>query len=115
MSKFRPLSFYEESLKTGYKLLPFQFTRLEGDEYLVSNLVGEFVILDRPTLEDFARHTLAPKTSVYDTLKSKHFLLDDDSRLGAGIFAVVDLADLETFSACSTCDRRTPLPRKTLP
>ena len=66
MSKFRPLSFYEESLKTGYKLLPFQFTRLEGDEYLVSNLVGEFVTLDRPTLEHFARHTLA--TTRYRTV-----------------------------------------------
>ena len=99
MSKFRPLSFYEDSLKTGYKLLPFQFTRLEGDEYLVSNLVGEFVTLDRPTLEHFARHTLAPKTSVYDTLKSKHFLLDDDSSVALDLLALKLRTKLYTLSA----------------
>lgn len=98
MSKFRSLSFYEESLKTGYKLLPFRFSRLDGDQYVASNLVGEFAVLDRNTLEQFAKRTLDPKSNTYDLLKSKHFLIDDDSSVALDLLALKLRTKLQVLS-----------------
>ncbi len=88
MSKFRPLSDYEVSLQKGYALLPFRFSRLNGDEYVLTNDVGEFTVLDRRTLEDFAHHRLSPSTISYDDLKSRHFLTDDDSSIAIDLLAL---------------------------
>lgn len=102
MSKFHPLHKYEEALGSGYRLLPFRFTQLEGDDYVVSNLVGEFVTLNRATLDKFAKLTLAPNDPAYSELKSKHFLLDDDSKVTVDLLTVklrTKLAPLSNFTA----------------
>ena len=88
MSKFHPLSFYEEPLKSGYKLLPFRFSRLENDEYVISNLVGQFVVMNRDCLEKFVRHSLAHDNVIYAELKSKHFLIDSDSTVALDLLAL---------------------------
>ena len=88
MSKFHPLSFYETPLAAGYKLLPFRFTALEGAEYVLSNSVGEFSVHSRSTLTDLVEHRLSPSDEVYKTLKSKHFLLDEDSSVAIELLAL---------------------------
>lgn len=88
MSKFRPLSFYEQSLNTGYRLLPFAFSVLEGEEYVLTNPVGEFTILKRQALGEFVRHQLSPQSPAYNLLKSKHFLLDSDSSVALDLLAL---------------------------
>jgi len=98
MSKFKPLSFYEEPLKAGYKLLPFQFTKLDDKSYFLSNLVGEFAILDRVTLEQFAKHLLDAKNANYDLLKSRHFLIDDDSSVALDLLALKLRTKLQVLS-----------------
>jgi hypothetical protein len=77
MSKFKPLQHYEEALSAGYRLLPFRFTQLEGDRYVASNIAGEFVVIDRSKLDEFAKLELAPNDPLYSELKSKHFLLGE--------------------------------------
>ncbi len=79
MSKFLPLTHYNEPLAGGYRLLPFNFTPLDAADYVATTSVGEFVVLDRATLERFARHQLLPNDPFYNLLKAKHFFLDDDS------------------------------------
>lgn len=79
MGKFQPLSSYEKPLAEGYRLLPFRFTRLHNDDYVVTNQAGEFTILDRESLVALVRHHLTPASHVYDDLKSKHLLMDADS------------------------------------
>jgi His-Xaa-Ser system radical SAM maturase HxsB len=81
VSKFHPLEVYEEPLAAGYTLLPFNFTRLREDQYVLSNQAGEFLVLDRPNLERFVRHKLDNRSEPYKDLKSKHFLIDHDSRV----------------------------------
>jgi len=98
VSKFKPLTFYEESLKTGYKLLPFRFTKLEGKKYVASNLVGEFVVLDRSVLAQFANGTIDQKTDEYNLLKSKHFLIDDDSSVALDLLALKLRTKLQVLS-----------------
>lgn len=102
MSKFQSLQKYEETLASGYRLLPFRFTQLEGDTYVASNMVGEFTVMDRAALDDFAGGRLEPHDPVYSELKAKHFLLDGDSDVTVDLLSVklrTKLAPLANFTA----------------
>ena len=79
VNKFQSLSTYQQSQEDGYGLLPFRFTSLNDSEYVLTNQVGEFVVVDRPTLQALVQHKLCPTTEVYNDLKSKHFITDRDS------------------------------------
>lgn len=66
-------------LKSGYALLPFRFIRIDHERYVVVNEVGEWHVLVRSELEALVRKTLAFNSPLYLSLKSKHFLWDNDS------------------------------------
>lgn len=102
MSRFQPLSEYEKPLNDGYRLLPFRFAHLHDDEYVVSNLVGEFVLIGRNTLEAFAKGRLDHHQPIFAELKSKHFLIDDDSSAAVDLLALklrTKLAPLANFTS----------------
>ena len=89
MSRFQPLSAYERPLVDGYRLLPFRFTALNDCEYVLTNQAGEFIVVERPTLEALVRHQLpAMAGGLYDDLKSKHFLIDQDSSVATDLLAL---------------------------
>ncbi|MDB5334944.1 MAG: hypothetical protein JWN70_563, partial [Planctomycetaceae bacterium] len=48
----------------------------------------EHYVLRRPVLQQLIRHELATESPVYDELKSRHFLLDADSRVALDLLAV---------------------------
>lgn len=73
----------------GYTLLPFRFIRLDKQRYVAINEVGEWQVLSRLDLEAFVRKTLDQNSSLYLSLKSKHFLQDSDSNV------VLDLLTLK--------------------
>jgi uncharacterized protein len=79
VSKFQPLSAFQKPLIDGYQLLPFRFTSLDDHEYVLTNQAGEFIVLERRTLEALVRHQLPATDGLYDDLKSKHFIIDRDS------------------------------------
>ena len=117
MSRFRPLSAYEGSLTEGYKLLPFRFTRLVRDEYVLSNQAGEFLILDRSTIETFVRHQLPYSSPAYSELKARHFLLDSDSDVALDLLALKvrtklhrlsNFTSLHMFVVTLRCDHSCP-------
>lgn len=102
MSKFQDLRHYEKALDAGYHLLPFRFIQLDGDRYVASNLTGEFVVLDRAKLQEFAERQLSPSDPLYSELKSKHFLLDHDSISSVDLLSVklrTKLEPLANFTA----------------
>ncbi len=73
MSKFRTLDKYVK--KQGqYELLPFRFEQLEGEDVVVTNFVGEFVILKRDKLDDVVHKRLSPTDETYSLLRSRHFI-----------------------------------------
>lgn len=102
MSKFLTLERFESALESGYQLLPFRFTQLNDNQYVLSNLAGEFMVLDRRQLDNFAQGRLRVHDPVYAELKSKHFLIDADSTVAIDLLALkvrTKLAPLANFTA----------------
>jgi uncharacterized protein len=73
MSKFSTLDKYV-SQQGKYELLPFRFESLDGDDVVVTNFVGEFVILKRNKLDDVVHKRLLPSDETYSLLRSRHFI-----------------------------------------
>jgi His-Xaa-Ser system radical SAM maturase HxsB len=62
----------------SYRLLPFRYTRVDGEELLV-NEAGEYHFAPSGTVADIVQHRLPMNTGLYQTLKAKQFLYDDES------------------------------------
>jgi len=100
MSKFQELEAFQPA-SSDYQLLPFRFTQLRGDNYVLTNAIGEFTILDRATLERFGKQTLSKADDAYAELKGKHFLVDTSSSVAVDLLALklrTKLAPLANFT-----------------
>jgi uncharacterized protein len=73
MSKFSALDKYV-SQQGKYELLPFRFESLEGNDVVLTNFVGEFVILKRDKLDEVVQKRLSPTDETYALLRSRHFI-----------------------------------------
>ncbi|WP_408596488.1 His-Xaa-Ser system radical SAM maturase HxsB [Limnohabitans sp.] len=73
MSKFSTLDKYV-SKEGQYELLPFRFESLDGDDVVLTNFVGEFVILKRGKLDEVVHKRLSPSDETYSLLRSRHFI-----------------------------------------
>jgi uncharacterized protein len=80
--------------RAGYRLLPFQFDRV-GERYLLTNLVGEWLLVAREVLEDLVEHRLPPSSPVYADLASKHFVMDSSSDVAVDLVALKQWSRLE--------------------
>lgn len=76
---FRPLTEFEDSNATNYRLLPFRFMRWPDDLVLLTNECGEFEFVSPDTFAALANHRLPSGDPSYVNLKSKHFLSDKQS------------------------------------
>lgn len=88
MSKFQALSNYERPLAGGYSITPFNFTRLDDRDYVLTNLAGEFLLLRLSDIVAFVRHDLSPNSDAYNALKAKHFLIDSDSSVAIDLLTL---------------------------
>src|SRR3546814_9048056 len=89
MSKFQPIEFYErKSSLHKYKLLPFRFSELDGERYVLTNIAGEFLIAPKAAIADFVEHKLAPSNPLYKNLRSRHFLIDDRTNVEPELLAI---------------------------
>lgn len=116
-TRFRPREDFESSLGSGYRLLPFNFTALNKHEYVATNQAGQYVIVDRATLEDFVRHKLPYQSDAYSAFKSAHFLIDADSDVALDLLALkvrtknerfADFTGLHIFVASLRCEHACP-------
>jgi uncharacterized protein len=88
MARFKPLEeFFAQELH-GYEFLPFKFHRLKTGRVFVSNIVGEWLVLDTQTFELFASSRLTPASASYADLRARHFLLDRDSGVAVDLLTV---------------------------
>ncbi|XXU30709.1 His-Xaa-Ser system radical SAM maturase HxsB [Sorangium sp. So ce887] len=108
---FQPRSAYAP--RGGYRLLPLRFGHLDETTYVVTNDVGEYVRLDRDELIAFVERRLAPDTSAYKALKSRHLLYEDDSSVAFDLLAlkyrsraerIAEFTGLHIFVVTLRCD-----------
>lgn len=82
-----------------YRLLPFRFGRLRENTYILTNDVGEYVLLPRHDLTAFVDRTLDPATSSYKELKARHFLFDPGTRSALDLLALKYRTRVEGLAA----------------
>lgn len=112
---FRPPAYFHGA---EYQLLPFRFLRLEErGRYLLTNLVGEYLLVDRNELVALTRHQLDPQSALYHDLKGKHFLHDGVSDVALELLAakyrtrqsaLPSLTGLHLFVVTLRCDHSCP-------
>ena len=76
MSKFQPHESYLNSTKK-YSLLPLKFERLDEEEVVLTNMVGQYALLTRSKLDELVTHKLDQQDEDYIALRSKHFLAEE--------------------------------------
>lgn len=79
-AQFRP--------QPDYRLLPFRFGRLDDRRLILTNDVGERVILCREELQALVDRRLGPDSNTYRNLKARHFVFDDNSRIALDLLAL---------------------------
>src|SRR5467141_912755 len=88
MSKFQPLSFYATQESVEYQLLPFRFSELNSQKYLLTNLAGEFHTLEKKKLQVFVCHQLPADDPDYIDMRAKQFLLDAHNEIAPELLAL---------------------------
>ncbi|MBF5038439.1 His-Xaa-Ser system radical SAM maturase HxsB [Methylophilus sp. 13] len=73
MSKFKGIESYSAK-DSSYELLPFKFDRFNDERYIITNLVGEYLLIEHDDLEDLVHRKLDVTSSLYSQLRSKHFI-----------------------------------------
>jgi len=82
-------------------MLPWRFTSLRDDQYVLTNMAGEYISLPRDELERFAKGELPSNEQSYAELKARHFLIDDDTNVAIDLLALktrTKLAPLANFT-----------------
>lgn len=117
MAKFRAADTFDASSTGGYTMLPWRFTTLDDDAYVLTNMAGEYLTLPRERLSEFAAGNLSYDSAEYDDLKSHHFLVDQDSDVGIDLLALkvrtklaplADFTGLHIFVATLRCEHSCP-------
>ncbi len=117
MSGFVSFADYESPLVEGYQLLPFRFTLLAGERYVLTNAAGEFHVCDRADLTRFIDGQLDWREQLYGDLKSKHFLIDSDSgaaidllalKVGTKLAPLANFTGLHIFVVTLRCEHSCP-------
>ena len=111
--KFNELPSFYEATEAGYSLLPFNFHKLPDSTYICVNMVGEYVHLKKSCLTNLVNGTLRFDDDIYNELKSKHIIMDDDSTVAVDLLAlkyrtrqyrVSQFTDLHIFVVTLRCD-----------
>jgi uncharacterized protein len=87
MSQFRAIEFYRDP-KPSYRLLPFRFTTLDQDQYVLTNMAGEYLVSSREKVLALLRHTLSDDDPTYIELRSRHFLIDHNSSIAPELLSI---------------------------
>src|ERR1700674_1595549 len=87
MSEFHQITLYKPQ-SPNYRLLPFRFTALNDDDYVVTNLAGEYLVLARDVVPKLINHQLSTDDPVYVELRARHFLTDQATAIASDLLAI---------------------------
>ena len=115
MSKFLKREDYLPS--SHYQLLPFKLDRFNETEYILTNMIGEYLILPFEIVKQTVNHELSVDSKEYVDLRSKHFLkqVDDKSpidllalKLRTKLARLANFTNLHIFVVTLRCDHSCP-------
>jgi uncharacterized protein len=86
--RFRDRETFREGMGRRYALLPMRLISLDPDRYVLTNFVGEYVVLPKQVVRQLVHHELDMTSELYEELASKHFVLDGDSSVTLDLLAV---------------------------
>ncbi|UVT21136.1 MAG: His-Xaa-Ser system radical SAM maturase HxsB [Nitrospira sp.] len=87
MSHFQGIESYHPAI-AEYHLLPFRFSHLQHEQYVLSNLAGEYLVLDRDALLDLVTHRLDQNNPIYTDLRARHFLMDSSTSIAPTLISL---------------------------
>ena len=102
MSKFLPKAAYQQE-DSRYQLLPFQFESLDENRVILTNMVGEFLLVNRAELASIVNHALPKSTDLYAKLRALHIVKEAEER------APIELLSLKTRTKYSRLSNFTNL------
>jgi len=101
VSRFQTAEHFDASGASPYTMLPWRFTNLRDDQYVLTNMAGEYISLARDEVQRFAKGELPADEPTYVELKARHFLIDDDTNVAIDLLALktrTKLAPLANFT-----------------
>lgn len=116
MSKFREREDYLPN-KSTYQLLPFKFDRLNDKDYVLTNLSGEFTVIENQELEKIVNLELQPEDNLYSQLRSRHFIYEPNDKAAIQLLALktrtklsrlANFTNLHIFVVTLRCDHSCP-------
>ncbi len=84
---FRNAESYQKLTGPDYALLPIRFLRLDTTRYIATSFAGEYIVLSAEQLRMMVHHQLERSDPIYEELKSRHFILDEDSNVALDLLA----------------------------
>jgi uncharacterized protein len=72
---FRGAQAYTPAASAGYQLLPLRFLRLDEQRSIITNLVGQHMVLPTATVHALLQHALPDDSEHFADLEARHFLL----------------------------------------
>ncbi len=87
MSKFLQIDSYKPA-SAEYQLLPFRFTELDPERYVLTNIAGEFMTLPKETLPKLINHELRAEEPAFTELRARHFLTDGSTSIAKDLLAI---------------------------
>jgi uncharacterized protein len=97
----------------SYNLLPFRFLRLPENRCLLTNLVGEYLIISSSDFGALMEKRLDPESNIFADLVGQHFIAECDSKAHVKLLATKyrtklarrpDLTSLHLFVVTLRCD-----------
>src|SRR5215472_14542128 len=85
MSRFQKAELYRTT--SQYALLPFRFTPLDAERFVLTNLGGQYLLLPRDKLRKFVTHELSSTDPSYIELRSRQFLVDESCAVAGELLA----------------------------
>ena len=78
MSKFFPINEYKEH--KNYQLLPFKLDRFNDDQYIITNMVGEYHLINNNKIGELVNKKLLEDDPIFPDLRSKQFVYYPDEK-----------------------------------
>lgn len=113
--KFNSSDHYKDFIP--YELLPFKFEKYNNDLYVITNLVGEYLLVKKCDLQQIVDKSLNKNNKIYPDLLSKHIIKERGDKSPISLLALKmrtkfsnlpNFTTLHVFVATLRCDHSCP-------